>query len=240
VGLSVSGQQAWSTVQTEAGPITLAPMDSLRARITQLNEWLSQAESTSARLHSQADDGYASAGAVLVPRKNDWTVPVAIDGQISRATALVAQIAGSDQAAVELKEKQSHGNVFGRIGAWRQVGGLSKQRASEAAELRALLIQVAKAAPPTTIAEAEGGIRAASDIEQQAAKVDEQVTATKQSVAALNTELQRREESLKTMGFDALFEAASLATSGAAAAKFRHKSTCQTKPDQAMALRIVC
>jgi hypothetical protein len=214
VGLSTSDQRAWSTVQTEAGPITLVPIDSLRARITQLNDWLGQAATNSAALHGQADDGYAAAAALLVPRSGEWSVPQAIAGQVERAGALVDQIAGNDKATGELKDQESHGNVFGRIGAWRQVRGLSGQRAKEVGELRPLLIQIAKAAPPTSIPEAEAGIRSAAEIEQKATDLDGQIAATRESVAVLNAELQRRLESTKAMGFDALYEAAKLATSG--------------------------
>lgn len=214
MGLSTSEQQAWRSVQTDAGPITLVPIESLRARIQQLNDWLGQAASSRAALHAQADDGYAAAGAILVPRSREWSVPQAIAGQVEQAAALVSRIADNDRAAGETKELASHGNVFGRIGAWRHGRELGHERASEAQQLRTLLIQIAKASPPTSIPDAEADIHRSAGLESQAAQLDGQIATTKQSVEALNDEVTRRDESTKAMGFDALYEAAALATSG--------------------------
>ncbi len=151
---------------------------------------------------------------MLVPRRKEWTVPGAINGQVDRATALAGSIADNDKTIAELKDSESHANVFGRIGAWRHDREIARARVAEGTELRSLLIQIAKSSPPSTIPEAEAGIRAATDVEEQAATLDQQIETTRRSVTGLDDELTRRGDSLRSMGFDALYEAAVLQTSG--------------------------
>jgi len=202
-------------VSTDAGPVTLVPIESLNARAGQLTDWVAQAQASSASLRAQAEDHYAASAAILVPRRKEWAVPSAIAPDVERASSLAEAIAANDTVAADLKEHKSHGNVFGRIGAWRHERGLTRERETEATELRALLIEIAKAMPQSTLPEADAEIRAGTELRGQATNLDQQVEATKSSVAALTEEVNRRQESIQAMGFDALYEAALLQTSGA-------------------------
>ena len=209
-------QAVWSVVQTDGGLVTLVPVESLQARIGQLNEWIAQALASSAALHGQADDHFAASAAILVPRSKEWSVPAALASDLGRASTLAAAITTNDATAADLKEQKSHGNVFGRIGAWRHERGLAQERGQEATELRALLIEIGRAAPPSTVPEADGEIHAATDLQSQATELDRQIETIKNSASGLTEEVGRRQESIRSMGFDALYEAASLQTSGAA------------------------
>ena len=80
-----------------------------------------------------------------------------------------------DEAAGEAKERGSHGNVFERLGAWRALRTLNQHRAAETGELRTLLIEVAKSAPPGALPDSETEVRSAVDLEAQAASVDAQI-----------------------------------------------------------------
>ncbi len=169
MGLVVNRDQApalpedWSVVSTDAGPVTLVPIESLNARAGQLTDWVAQAQASSASLRAQAEDHYAASAAILVPRRKEWAVPSAIAPDVERASSLAEAIAANDTVAADLKEHKSHGNVFGRIGAWRHERGLTRERETEATELRALLIEIAKAMPQSTLPEADAEIRAGTD-----------------------------------------------------------------------------
>ncbi|HKW59871.1 MAG TPA: hypothetical protein VJR46_08990 [Candidatus Dormibacteraeota bacterium] len=194
--------------------MTIAPIEGLRTRIKQLTDWTAQASATSATLHVQAEQHHAACGAILVPRSQEWTIPPSIRPDVERATALVAGIAEHDRAVADLKGQEGRGNIFDRLGAWRQGRRVVRERMNESSELRTLLISIAMATPQPTIPEAAGENRAATDLMTQALGVDQQVEATRTSLAALTEELRRREESITAMGFDALYEAALLQTSG--------------------------
>jgi hypothetical protein len=204
----------WPVVQTDSGPVTLASLDALRSRASQLQDWATKAEAVEANLHDQALERFAASGAILVPRSGEWSVPAAIQPSIDRAKALVAQINDNDNNAEDLKQKQSEGGVFGRLGAWRQGRALKHDRVGEAAQLRMRLIEIAKAAPASTVPEAEAEGRAAADLESQAKLLELQIQTAKASAELLSQEAARRTEAMRAMGFDALYEAAALQTSG--------------------------
>jgi hypothetical protein len=205
----------WTVVQTDAGTVTLAPLVSLQARVKELTDWATTASSTSTAWHAQAEDRFAAAGSVLVPRRSEWPVPTELQASLDRATALVAEIGEADRSAQDLKQHKSEGSVFHRIDAWRHERRVMKDRATETSELRGLLIQVARGAPASTIAEADVEKEAATELDTRAAQLDQEIDSVRTSMAAISQEIGRREESARSMGFDALLEAALLQTSGA-------------------------
>jgi hypothetical protein len=221
VGLKVTepatDATAWLVAQTDAGPVTLATLDALRLRTSQLEAWATKAEASAALLRDQASERFSAAGAILVPRSKEWAVPPTLQASVDRAQILVAQIGDNDHRAEDLEGNQSSGGVFGRLGAWRQRRALRHDRAGETSELRQLLIQIAKAASPPTIPEAQAEDRAGEDLEAQAKSIDQQVQSARTSAELFNQEIGRRTEAIRAMGFDALYDAAALNTSGAQA-----------------------
>jgi hypothetical protein len=213
-GASVPQSSDWSVVQTDAGPVTLAAVEALRARAAQLQDWASKAEATLATMRDQATERLAAAGAVLVPRSNEWTVPPTLQTSVDRAKALVAQIAVDDEKSDELKTRESEGGVLGRIGAWRTARTVKQQRTTESAELRGLLVAIAKGAPESTLPDADSERQAAIALSQQADALDLQVKAAKTAALSFSEEAHRRQDAIGAMGFDALYEAARLRTSG--------------------------
>lgn len=201
-------------VDTEGGRVTLLSVDAMESWVYQLDAWLKTSVANEADLQRQASDKRAAAGAILVPRSNEWDVPPALQGTLEQARALVAEIKSGDDTTESLKEQESHGNVLGRIGAWRQVHSLSHDRESKAGELSKLLIEIATAAPATGVAEAETERQAASGLEAEAGKLGTEIDQTRAKVASLNEEISRRKAAIAAMGFDALYEAAQLKTSG--------------------------
>lgn len=203
-------------VRTEGGPVTLSPLAALRDRIRELTDWSATATTTSAAWDSEADDQFAAAGAILVPHSGEWAVPAGLQKTVDRAKGLVAQIGEHDQTSQQLKEQESHGNLLRRVDAWRHERNINRDRTAEAADLRRLLIEIAKGAPASTVAEADTPRGTATQIAARAAKLDKQIDEVRNSLAAMTQEVAQREASIQAMGFDALYEAALLQTSGAA------------------------
>lgn len=204
----------WPVAQTDAGPVTLASVEALRLRASQLQAWAAKAAIDAAALHDQAGERFAACGAILVPRSTDWTVPPKLQVSVERAKALAAQISGDDHRIEDLKQTESHGSVFGRLGAWRQGRGLKKDRAAEAAELRGLLIDIAKSAPPASVSEADAERHVGEEIENQANSLEQQIQQARISADRFSQEVSRREDAVRAMGFDSLYEAAYLQTYG--------------------------
>ena len=204
----------WPVVGTEAGPVTLAPLDALSSRATQLQNWATQAASSAVKLHDQAAERFAASGAILVPRSEEWTVPAALRVSVDQAKALVARISDNDRGVDDLKQSQSQRGIFGRVGAWRKGLAMKRDRVAESNELRSLLIEIAKAAPAPNVQDAEAEFRTGQDLEAQAKTLEQQVQAARASAQQLSQEVGQRTEAVRAMGFDALYEAAALQTSG--------------------------
>ncbi len=213
--MATSATSDWPVIQTEAGPVTLASIEALRSRATQLQDWATKAQASATALHDQAAEHLAAAGAILVPRSKEWSVPQALQDGVDRAAALVTQISDNDHSAEDLKLKQSQGGVFDRFGAWRQGRAVRNDRSNKAAQLRALLIEISKSAPTATLHEADAEVASGKNAEAQAKALDQQIQAAKGSADQMSREVGRRNDAMRAMGFDSLYEAAVLQTSGA-------------------------
>ena len=167
-------------------------------------------------MRSEAEDHYAACGAILVPRTKDWTIPTSLQSQVRQANVLVDQIEHLDQEMSQLKEKRLQGNILNRLSSWRHERSEVKDRTARAAQLRALLIQIGREADVSTVADAGAGAEkaAAAALDARADAIDAQIQQTRSSVASMDEEVKRRQEAVRAMGFDSLYEAAVLQTSG--------------------------
>lgn len=209
------GSADWPVVQTDAGPVTLAPIDALLARADQWREWAAEAAVTAHSLHSQAGDHFAAAGSSLVARIGEWAVPSDLQTTIEQARALTERMNAGDQRAAALKDDESGAGMFGRIGVRHQEHEVDWDRSAAATMLRALLIPIARSASVTTIPEIDEQRKNAADLESKAAALDAQILAAQGWATACDVEATRRNDAIKAMGFDSLYEAAVLQTSGA-------------------------
>lgn len=196
--------------------MTLAPIGDLQSRASQWRAWAATTGATAQSLRNQAEDRWASAGAILVARSSEWAVPADLQSAIQEAAGLVGHITADDQATASLKERESSAGLFGRIGVSHQEHALERDRSKSAGRLRTLLIPIARSAPAATISEADEQRKAAVDLETQAGALDAQIRDAEGWAAACDVEVGRRNDAVKAMGFDSLYEAALLRTSGAA------------------------
>jgi len=202
-------------VQTDAGPVTLATVAEIQLRSSQWKEWATKAKQSAQEMRAQADEKLAQAGGVLVAQPTAWQVPAESQDAVQTAVTLAQQITADDQSVTALDQQRSSANIFGRIGLKHRESKVEQDRQSAAARLRELSIAIARAAPPTTLAQADELRSAAAQLDSQASAVDVEVQAAETRAAAYDAEVASRQQAIKAMGFDSLYEAATLQTSGA-------------------------
>jgi hypothetical protein len=101
-----------------------------------------------------------------------------------------------------------------RAGDWSQTHKAESDRAALEPQLRALLIQIARAAPPFDFEPATNVRAQALAALDQAATLDAQTKSGSDELARLEEELKRRQTAEAEMGFDAPYLAAYFATYG--------------------------
>jgi hypothetical protein len=212
---TVQPDAVWQVVQTDAGPITVVPIGDLQTRAKNWRDWATNAKASALALRSQAEDRWAAAGATLVAQSAEWVVPAELQAAVQRSRSVTEQIAADDQTAAALKDEESSAGVIGRIGVRHHEHQVEGDRSTAAAQLRQVLIPIARSAPATTILEAENERKAAAGLESQAAALESQVQAAQNWASAIDGEVERRHEAIRAMGFDSLYETALLQTSGA-------------------------
>ena len=205
----------WPVVQTDAGPVTLATVEDLEGRAAQWRDWVAKTMSSTQSLRAQAEDQLAAAGSTLIARSSEWSVPSNLQAQMQQAKTVTERIAADDQREGALRQEESSAGFLSRIGVKHQEHELERDKTQSAMELRALLIPIVRSAPANTIADADAQRKAAADLESQAASVEAQIEAGQKWADACDQEVKRRREAIKAMGFDSLYEAAVLQTSGA-------------------------
>ena len=204
----------WPVVQTDAGAVTLARCDALRARAAQWRDWAASAATNASTLGREADDHFAAAGNMLVARSGDWPVPPQLQTQLQQATALIEGLASDENRDATLKSQESAAGFFGRIGVRRDEKRLEHDHSIAADELRPLLIQIARSAPTSSIAPADAERKSAADSAAQATSLEAEVAAATSKASAWDDEARRRDAAIKQMGFDSLYESALFATTG--------------------------
>ena len=205
----------WPVVSTDAGAVTLATVEQLRARAGVWRDWAAKSKAATQTLREQADDHLAAAGGILVAHVSEWVVPPQLRDTVQNAESLTQHIASDDQTAGELKQQETAAGIFGRIGVRNHEHQTEQDRGKSAALLRPLLVSIGRAAPQTTLPTADAERKSAVDLEAEAASTDLQVQAAEARAAAYESEVANRSDAIKAMGFDSLYEAAVLQTSGA-------------------------
>src|SRR5438309_5648348 len=126
--MSTQESAEWPVVQTDAGPVTLAPVGALQARADQWREWAASAAATAQSLRSQAEDRFAGVGSSLVARSREWAVPSDLEATVQQAAALSAEVSADNQRAAALKDVESAAGIFGWIGIRHSEHGIERER----------------------------------------------------------------------------------------------------------------
>ena len=205
----------WPVVQTDAGPVTLASVEALKTRAGQWRDWATKASATVRSLRDQSDDHLAAAGSTLVARSSEWAVPSELQPTLQQAKTVAEHVADDDQRGIALKEDELASGFLGRIAVRHHEHELARDQTQAAADLRRLFIPIARSAPSSTIVEADEQRKVSADLESQATALGAQVEAAHKWADTCDDEVTRRNDAIKAMGFDSLYEAAALQTSGA-------------------------
>ncbi len=201
-------------VTTEAGPVTLAPMETLRTRTAGLRRLVPEIRKEEAGLRQQAEDHLAEAGTVLLAHRDAWTIAAQQSQTVEKAQALLDRAsADAEQESAEKAAEASKG-LFARLSAHRQEQHLEHDRAAAIQRAHPLLVQLAQSAPVQTVPEADSIRAQAADLQAQADACMAQLRTASEEIAALEDEMKRRDAAEKAMGFDSLYRAAVLQTSG--------------------------
>ncbi len=189
------GQFAQVTL-SGVGPVSLVPLDELRAARREAYERADALAVQAADLEARAEDRLADAGALLVPRREWWPVPLELAPQLVKADRLVARIARLDQRGVDGND------LFSRMRRY--------QRARAASRLRSLLVEIALAGGEAgvDVPDVEPPLDEAARLAAHAYGVRGDLDEARARLGDLDHETRAREAAVGRLGFDSLHLAA--------------------------------
>jgi hypothetical protein len=209
------GTPQTQTVQLEDGPVTLADLPDLVARMNAASVQSQQLVAQAAAASAGAQGKLADAGAILLPRRSEWTQTAEEARLVDQAQQLMQSIGATDAEAASIAARP-HEGVTGFFKSFGDKSDLKKQQAERvqlSQEFRTLLAKIGTTASVS--------IPEVRELQAQAAALTEQSRglagdAEQQSAVAAtaSAEIQRRQESIKQLGFDALYTAAYLKAFG--------------------------
>jgi hypothetical protein len=210
--VSASPAQLPTIALPEVGTVTLATLDQLRASRNQLAGDAQALANKASDLEGQAEQRFADGGAIIVPRVSEANLAPELRPDADRARQLVEKIKGVDGQLAEIANHPHSGlrGTLARLGDWNASKKIQGERDTSSNQLRQLLIAIGRQAMDSPIPEAAKAAGAGADLDMSASLARNAASAKSAQVAACDAEINRRETSLKEMGFDALYTAAYL------------------------------
>jgi hypothetical protein len=194
------------------GMVSLATLDELRdARDTeQANADHLTWQTT--ELYGLAEDRFANAGALLVPRRAWWQVPSELSDRLALAERLVARTLRLDERIASLEKAPQSGRLQLASKIRRQVcrWAASVRRFRSAARLREALVTIGRtgAAAGMAVPEVEPLIEQAIELQARAEGLRAALSAVSSRLSALDEEINLRRKVVREMSFDSLYLAA--------------------------------
>lgn len=200
----------------DVGTVTLATLDQVRTLRDQSTAESQNQTNKASDLLSQAEQRFADAGAIIVPRESEANLAAELKPQAGRAAQLAETIKALDKTIDEIAHRPHAGlrGALDRVGDWNAAKKLHAERDSASGDLRELLIAIGRSAAGCPIADAARAASEALNLEKAAAEATSAAAAKSAEAAGYGAELNRREASEKEMGFDALYTAAYLSKYG--------------------------
>ena len=200
------------------GLISLATLDELRdARETEQANANHRAWQA-AELDRQAEDRLADAGALLVPRRAWWRVPVELSPWLIEAERLAVRVLTLDERLEGLQQTSSPRGR--RLVGWvrRRVSerAATKDRVRAAGQLRETLVTIARtgAEAGAAVPDVQPLLYRAGELQARAEGLRTTLAAAVTRLSALDHEIAQRELAGQHMGFDALYLSAYLQMHG--------------------------
>jgi hypothetical protein len=203
-------------ISTDSGPVTLVDLNALSHRVQQRRSELDASLTKAKSLRALVDDRFAELGRLLVENAKSWSPAADIAPMLDQARTLQARIGADSATLTTLHEKERHGisGLMSRAGDWNQAHKAETDKAALEPQLRTVLAQIARAAPPFDFAQATNVRAQAQAALDQASILDAQTKTASDDLSRLEEELQRRQTAQSEMGFDAPYLAAYYATYG--------------------------
>lgn len=199
------------------GMVSLATLDELRDARNTVQANAKHLAWQAVELDRQVEDRFADAGALLVPRRDWWQVPVDLYPWLAEAEQLAARILLVDQRLAGFDQvpeaRRQHAVPQFR---WLNKLAATKQRARAAAHLRRTLVIIARtaAAAGMAVPDVHPLIEQATELQARAEGLRAALDAASSRLGALDREIYLREEASGRMGFDSLYLAAQFQVHG--------------------------
>ena len=199
----------------------MASIDQLREAAGRLRRQIDLQQDEARVATDQAEDVLADLGALLVPRRAWWHPPAEFQPMLEEADRLVMQIAMHDEQIAEMTPGRTPTLVASLLALPARLTRRDPvhERARAAKRLRHLLVQIASGALATVpaaadVPDAEKLLTESFELHSRASALRAASSAAEDQAAALNKELQARDEAARQMGFDALHLAAYFRSQG--------------------------
>ena len=205
-------------VDTEAGPVTLMGLVSLRVSGEALEADREKASQEAKSLLALAEDKWLQIGGTLIAKPDQWS-PSPQGAELVQQAVSLSKRAAADDSELESIHAAEHGGVgglAGKLGTWNERRKLSNERTSLESQLHPLLSQIARQNPQASLPEIESLRGQAVAAEAQARDLEARAASLATSASAAIEELKRRQSAVLSMGFDAAFLGAYMKTYGAA------------------------
>ncbi len=189
--------------------VSLATPDELRDAPSAEQANADQLAWQAAQLNRQAEDRFAEAGALMVPRRAWWQVPAELSPLLAEAERLVARILLLDERIADLERAPQpdvrHG--ISKIRGWVSKCAAQNDRVRAATQLRRTLVMIARTGARAGVAvpDVEPVLEQATELQARAEGLRAALAATSSRLSALESEIRLREVADRQMGFDSLY-----------------------------------
>jgi len=194
------------------GMVSLATLDELRDARNTVKANTNHLAWQAVELDRQVEDRFADAGALLVPRRAWWQVPVDLYPWLAEAERLAARILLLDQrlAGFDWVSRPDRQHTVPPFGRWLNKLAATKQRARAAASLRRTLVLIARTAVDAamSVPDVHPLLEQATELHARAEGLRAALAAASSRLGTLDREICVREQADRRMGFDSLYLAA--------------------------------
>ena len=209
-------QPTLPVVQTDDGPVTVAALEYLEQIAATKKTRVAQLASQATDVEKQAGEAKAQAGWQLIAHQPEWK-SADFAGRIDAARSLGQLVTNLQQQISEVggRPHQGLGGVLHRVIDSQELNRLKKQLESAQAELDNRYRDVAEGVEPSTgIPGADQLLQHAADLGSQASGIAAEKESVSQELGNLGSEIARRKDVIKELGFDALGMQADLDLNG--------------------------
>jgi hypothetical protein len=203
-------------IETEGGPVTLVELGALRARVQVIESERDTAAQEALSLRALAQDLRVRVGRTLMAKPGEWAPTPEAAELLGRAVSMSGKVV-ADSSELESLRSAEHGGLAGlagRLGTWNERRRLSNERTELESQLQQLLSQIGQQSPQADLPELESIRKQAVSADAQAQLLQARAASLSTAVAITKSELKRRSEAERELGFDAPYLGAYLTAYG--------------------------